>query len=286
MSDGLRTTDHGPRTTAVVFPFDLFGSGGAGTGAALLGDELREVLADYRRETVPTRAAAYADRLRLREFTFAALADYEGWRARGRQAVRQVLKRGDFLLWLAGNHLGALPLYDELSALGEDCLVVQLDAHLDIHKFADCTPEPSHGNFLLHCDGPLPPIVNVGHRDLLLRPEYVARHYRLALPAEALAVEPEKTLAALREASRGAKRVFLDIDCDVLDPAFFPAVAEPVPFGLTPQQLLGCLDAVWSERVAGVAVSEFDPARDQGDRGLATLVWLLERLLLRRYETA
>jgi len=279
-------SDDGPRTTAIVFPFDLFGSPGAGAGAALLGDELREVLADNRRETVPTRAAAYSDRLRLREFTFETLADYEGWRRRGRQAVRQVLRRGDFLLWLAGNHLGALPLYDELSALGERCLVVQLDAHLDIHDFAGCTSELSHGNFLLHCAGPLPPVVNVGHRELLLRPEHVARHYRLALPAELLALDPDRALAAVRDASRRAERVFLDIDCDVFDPAFFPAVGQPVPFGLSPQQLLRCLDAAWSERVAGVAVSEFDPGRDQDDRSLATLVWLLEYLLRRRCEAA
>ncbi len=285
-NDGRRTTDYGLRTTAIVFPFDLFGSPGAGAGAALLGDELREVLADNRRETVPTRAAAYTGRLWLREFAFEKLADYEGWRERGRQAVRQALRRGDFLLWLAGNHLGALPLYDELSALGARCLVVQFDAHLDIHHFADCTPELSHGNFLLHCAGPLPPIVNVGHRELLLRPEDVARHYRLTLPAEALALDSEETLSVLRRACAAAERVFIDIDCDVLDASFFPAVGQPVPFGLSPQQLLRCLDAAWSDRVAGVAVSEFDPARDRDDRSLATLVWLLERLLLRRYEPA
>ncbi len=280
------TRDKGPGATAVVFPFDLFGTPGAGAGAALLGDELREVLADNRRETVPTRAAAYAGRLRLREFTFEKLADYDAWRERGRRAVRQVLDRGDFLLWLSGNHLGALPLYDELSALGDRCLVVQLDAHLDIHNFADCTPEQSHGNFLLHCAGPLPPIVNVGHRELLLRPKYVAQHYKAALSAEALALDAAAVLATLRQASAAAERVFIDIDCDVLDPAFFPAVGQPVPFGLCPEQLLRCLDAVWSDRVAGVAFSEFDPARDHGDRSLATLVWLLERLLLRRYEPA
>src|SRR5262249_54071923 len=161
---------------------------------------------------------------RLREFTFETLADYQGWRRRGRLAVRQALDKGDFLLWLAGNHLGVLPLYDELSALGERCLVVQLDAHLDIHDFAGCTPELSHGTSPLHGAGPLPPVVNVGHRELLLRPEHVGRHYRLALPAEALALDPDKVLAALREAGRRAERVFLDIDCDVFDPAFFPAV--------------------------------------------------------------
>jgi len=62
------------------------------------------------------------------------------------------------------------------------------------------------------------------------------------------------------------------------------AVAEPVPFGLGPQQVLRLLDAAWSPKVAGVLLSEFDPGRDRDDRCLETLVWLLEYLLLRRYE--
>jgi len=72
----------------------------------------------------------------------------------------------------------------------------------------------------------------------------------------------------------------------VSDPAFSPAVARPVPFGLAPQQVLRLLDAAWVPQVAGVLVSEFDPGRDRNDRGLAALVWLLEYLLLRRYEKA
>jgi arginase family enzyme len=133
------------RTTAVVFPFDLFGSGGSGAGAALLGDELREVLADTRRERVPTRARAYDGQVRVREFTFETQPAYQDWRGRGRQAVRQGLRRGDFLLWLTGNHLGALPVYDELAEQGGDTLVILFDAHLDFHHFGDCTPELSLG---------------------------------------------------------------------------------------------------------------------------------------------
>jgi arginase family enzyme len=269
-------------TTAVIFPFDLFGSGGSGPGAALLGDELREVLADNKRERVPTRAHAYTGQVRLREFTFETLPAYRDWRSRGRQAVRQALRQGDFLLWLTGNHLGALPVYDELSDL-DDILVIQFDAHLDIHQFSTTTKELSHGNFLLHCAGPLPPLINVGHRELLLLPKDVFRYYRDAHAADRIAVNPRPALEEVRRASRSAARVFLDIDCDVLDPAFFPAVTQPVPFGLSPQQLLGFLDAAWSERVVGLSVSEFDPGRDRNDQSLATLVWLLEHLLLRRY---
>jgi arginase family enzyme len=272
------------KTNAIFFPFDLFGSGGAGAGAVLLADELREVLADNRRESVPTRARAYTPHVRLREHTFEKLADYADWRRQGRQATRQALRPGDFLVWVTGNHLGALPVYDELGAAGDAVLVVQLDAHLDIHHFRDCTAEPSHGNFLLHCAGPLPTLINVGHRDLLLPAEYVGRYYRQTFAAADLARDPVPALTGLRQAAASAERVYLDIDCDVFDPAYFPAVSQPVPFGLSPQQVLALLDAAWTPRTAGVLLSEFDPGRDRNDQSLATLVWLLEYLLLRRYE--
>jgi arginase family enzyme len=272
------------KTSFVFFPFDLFGSAGTASGVTLLADELREILADNRRERVATRARAYTDHVRLREFSFETLDAYTDWRRQGRQAARQVLRQGDFLFWIAGNHLGVLPVYDELAGADDATLVVQLDAHLDIHHFRDCSSELSHGNFLLHCEGPLPPIVNVGHRDLLLPPDYIALHYRRTFAAAELTIDPQPALAQLRQASQEAARVFIDVDCDVFDPVHFPAVAQPVPFGLDPPLVLRLIDAVWSPRVAGVFLSEFDPGRDHDDRSLATLVWLIEYLLLRRHE--
>jgi agmatinase len=272
------------KTTVIIYPFDLFGSSGAGAGAALIGDELREILADNRRERVPTRARCYTDHVRVRDFAFDDLDALAAWRSKGRQAIRQVLRQEEFLIWVAGNHLGALPVYDELSAAGEGELVVQFDAHLDIHHFADCTPQPSHGNFLLHCDGSLPAIINVGHRELLLTADYVGEHYRQTFSASELALDAEPVVAGLRAAVAAARRVWIDIDWDVLDAAFFPAVARPVPFGLAPLQLLRLLEAVWSPKVGGILLSEFDPGRDREDRSLAVVTWLLEHLLLRRYE--
>ena len=269
------------QTSAVFFPFYLFGSGGSAAGVDLLADELREILADNAREKVPTRADCYSPHVRLEEPTFETLDNLARWRETGRGIARDALKRGDFLLWTSGNHLGVLPVYDELA--GSDSVVVQFDAHLDIHHFADCTEELSHGNFLLHCAGPLPRVVNVGHRDLLLPEEHIAKTFHAAIPATRLALDPAGVSEEVRALTAKADRVFLDIDCDVFDPMFFPAVSQPVPFGPAPAAVLALIDAIWSERIAGLFLSEFDPARDREDRSLATLVWMVEYVLVRKY---
>src|SRR5213594_3617314 len=82
------------KTQAIFYPFNLFGSAGTSAGVELLADAFREMLADNRRERVPTRAASYQKRVRLREFTFENLADYDAWRTRGRRAIRRVFQNG------------------------------------------------------------------------------------------------------------------------------------------------------------------------------------------------
>jgi agmatinase len=281
----MRQNRHPNRpTSAICFPFDLFGSPGARNGAELLADALREMLEDTARERIRTRARAYDGKVRVHEITFDTVPALQEWRDRGRTAVRQALDRNHFLLWMTGNHLGVMPVYDELASRASDTVVIQFDAHLDVYNLSDCTAELSHGNFLLHCAGPLPTIVNVGARELLLRPDYVRRYYREVFSAAAIAVDPTAALECIQKMTATAKHVFIDIDCDVFDPAYFPATSHALPFGLSPALLLRFLDAVWSERVIGIAFSEFDPARDRNDQSLATLVWLLEYLLLKQYE--
>ncbi|HEY1379780.1 MAG TPA: arginase family protein [Gemmataceae bacterium] len=273
------------KTTALICPFALFGSPGAAQGAELLADALREMLNDNRREKRPTRSRAYQPHVRIRELEFADTAAVAGWREAARAAARQALAAGDFLLWVGGNHLSVLPVYEELGALG-DAAVVQLDAHLDLYNLSDSPPDLNHGNFLRHAAGPLPALVNVGHRDLFLPERSIKPYYRATFPASALAVDPAPAVAAVREFCQQAGWVFIDIDCDVLDPAYFPATAHPLPFGVAPPLLLRLIDAAWGENVCGVAVSEFDPGRDRGDQSLSALVWLLEYLLLKQYERA
>jgi len=275
------------KTRAIFFPFDLFGSGGAAAGAELLAEAVQEMLDDNRRERILTRARAYQNHVRTQSFSFHKLSDYHDWKDHAREAIHQGFKRDEFLLWITGNHLGVLPVYEELGGDGKqesDTVIIQFDAHLDVYNLSDCTNELSHGNFLLHASGALPAIVNVGARELLLRPEYVRKYYQQVIPAAELAVNCQQAEQMIRQAVAQDGRVFIDLDCDVFDPAYFPAVSHPLPFGLSPALLLRLLDAAWSERVIGMAISEFDPARDRNDQSLTTLVWLLEYLLLKKYD--
>jgi agmatinase len=268
-------------TRAIFFPFDLFGSPGTKAGAELLADAFQEMLADNKRERIATRARAYANKVRFEEYSFETVADYQDWRGQARTRIRQVLRQDEFLLWVTGNHLGALPVYDELP---RDTLVLQLDAHLDIYNLSDCTAELSHGNFLLHAQKPLPRIVNVGHRELLLRPEYLQKHYHASFSAAELALDGASVLGKVGELCRTAERVLLDLDCDVFDAAYFPAATQSRPFGLNPQFLLQLLNVVDVQRLIGFVISEYDPARDDQDRCLETLMWLIEYVLLLKYE--
>jgi agmatinase len=279
---GVRRGGRVRKTTAVAFPFDLFGSRGAGAGAELLADALRELLDDNARESVPTRARAYRGKLTVVEVAFETLAAYERWQQDGREAAGQVFGEDGILLWLAGNHLGVLPVYETLA---EADLVIQLDAHLDVYNLSDCTTNLSHGNFLLHC-ATRPRIVNLGHRELLLTPEHVAGYYERTFPASEIAPDPDAALGHVAAACGSAGRVFLDIDCDVFDRAYFPATPGPVPFGLAPESALRVFDAIPTEKFAGLALSEFDPARDVNDHCLETLMWLIEYALLHVYEPA
>jgi arginase family enzyme len=272
------------RTIALFLPFDLFGGAGTSAGVDALADAFQEMLADNQRERVLTRARAYSKRMRTRQIRYETPSSYQKWRQAAQQDARRILKKKDFLLWITGNHLGVLPVFDELSRRRQSTLVVQLDAHLDIYNLSDCTRELSHGNYLLHCAGPLPSLVNAGSRELLLTEEYATRYFQDVISAADFAVDEEAALVRLRKAVAGAESVFLDFDCDVFDAAFFPATPNPVPFGLSPRQILRVLDAIWSERLIGMSVSEFDPARDRKDQSLSTLMWLLEYILIKRYE--
>jgi len=261
----------------VSFPFDLFGNAGCGSGASLLTDVVREIVDDTFIETRPTRADDYADRVMISEFTFETAEAVANWRATADQVIQTSLKKSPFTLWLGGNHLSVLPVYE---ALGDGDLVIQFDAHLDIFDLHDTTEHLSHGNFLLHA-AKLPKVVNVGHRDLLIPEKLVRKIFRDTFSSAELAADGDAIRKKLQAYAAKAKRIWIDLDADAFDPAYCPAVHQRAPFGLAPLTILNLLESVWSEKVIGFSISEFDPGRDVNETSLNLLGWLVEWVLLK-----
>lgn len=273
------------KTLAIVFPFDLFGNSGTGAGAERLGDFVTELLDDNRAERRKTRCDSYRGQLKVKEIAFSTLKAVQTWRQVGRQTLRHALKADERVIWLGGNHLSVLPVYEELGADGPaNTLVVQFDAHLDLYQLHDVTPNLANGNFLLHADETLPQIVNVGHRDLFLPAGEIREKFVASYSSLELANDVEKAAKEIRKRAEAAKRVWIDIDADVFDPANVPAVHHPLPFGPSPLLVLKLLNAAFEGNVVGVSISEFDPWRDTRDAGLNVLGWLIEWVLLRWYE--
>jgi arginase family enzyme len=262
----------------IVFPFDSFGNAGTGAGAKLLGDVVREIIADTEAETRPTRQDAFRGNLSVEEFDFETPAKLAAWRKTGRTAVKKALAGKDFTLWLGGNHLSVLPVYD---VLGPTDVVVQFDAHLDVYSQHDVTTELSNGNFLRHIAGKGPRVVNVGNRDLFLPESERAGTFVATVTAADLAGDADQLTKTLDESLHHDGRVWIDLDVDVFDPAFCAAVHDPLPVGLAPPVFLRLLDSIWSDQVVGLSISEFDPGRDVRDMSLSLLGWLVEWVLLR-----
>jgi agmatinase len=269
------------RTTVIVAPFDLYGGAGCGEGANLLGDALQEILDDVENETSEIRSTVFSGEVTIRQFRFENLEAIATWRETLGDALTQAVDEVEFLLWLGGNHLSVLPVYDEL---GKKDLVLQFDAHLDVQQFEDNIKTLNHGNFLLSIDEATPRIINIGHRDLFVTHKQSKNVFETCFPAEELAVDKLPLFQTIKKAVAKSDRVWIDIDCDAFDPAYFPAVQQPLPFGLVPAFVFEVLQLVPHAKLAGISISEFDPGRDDRDRSLSTLVWFLERVLLLRYE--
>ncbi|MGF3553781.1 MAG: agmatinase [Thermoplasmatota archaeon] len=65
----------------------------------------------------------------------------------------------------------------------------------------------------------------------------------------------------------GNKKIYFTLDIDVVDPAYAPGTSTPEPFGLTPFEVLDCID-VFSSKLVGFDVVEVCPAYDTGQTAL------------------
>jgi arginase len=81
----------------------------------------------------------------------------------------------------------------------------------------------------------------------------------------------------LEEIARRVAQVYLHFDLDVLDPSELTANGYPVPGGLTVSEAVEIARAAGRRlRIAGAAVTAYDPGQDDGDKGVRVAAAILE----------
>jgi len=145
---------------------------------------------------------------------------------------------------------------------GDDLALVWFDAHPDLNTPAT-SPSGALGGMVLASlieEGVVTPsrVVLAGAREWdPAEQEFARAHGIAALGVDALD-EPQAVADAV--AATGARRVYVHIDLDVLDPAEFAGLLEPVPFGATASQLVAAVRALTTRLpLAGATIASFAP---------------------------
>lgn len=76
------------------------------------------------------------------------------------------------------------------------------------------------------------------------------------------------------------KKIYLTLDIDVIDPAYAPGTGTPEPFGLTPFEIIKCIDFL-SSNLVGFDITEVCPPYDNGETAILaakTVRYVIEKI--------
>ena len=232
-------------------------------------------------EQLDSGVARYASLAAVRAAQRSVLADVDG---------PAITIGGD-----CGVELGAVE--HALDRFGSDTALVWFDAHPDLN-----TPESSpsgafHGMVLRA-------LLGDGAAGLALGPELALPPSRVVLVGTRAADEPEDAFIASAGVPRlspgdlggdagsaasavvaavratGARRVYVHVDLDVLDPGDVRGLGYPEPFGLNVPALVASIAALREEfELAGAGITEFAPASpDDATDDLGTILRIIGAL--------
>ncbi len=164
---------------------------------------------------------------------------------------------------LGGDHSNTLEALKGISKVYKSFSIVYLDAHLDLVS--------GQGRFygsVLYDASKLKQLklrksACIGCRAVRESEVEEARKKKL-LVIDAVKVEElgiRKVFNKVKK--RVGKRVYLSIDIDCVDPASAPGVSDPVPAGLTPNQLTGLARMIARNGIIGFDIMEVNPVRDK-----------------------
>jgi arginase len=245
-------------------------------------------------ESLGTGVQRYSTLVRIRQLTMQALAGVTGTPitiggdcGAALAAVAFVAAQEQAITNDAEASEGSEPGADD-----GDLAVLWLDAHPDLNS-PETSPSGAFNGMVLRAiagDGAdglaAGPDARVHPSKLVLggiraiddgEQEFIDAHGVTVLTVEDLS-DPTMVVAALEET--GARRVFIHVDLDVLDPSALAGLSYPMPFGVGPTELVALLKTV-VERfpLAGASIAGFAPASpDAADDDMPTILRLVAAL--------
>lgn len=188
--------------------------------------------------------------------------------------VKTILDDGKLPFMVGGEHLVTLGAVRAVIERYPDLHIVHFDAHTDLRE--DYLGEKlSHATVMRRCwellgDGK---IYQFGIRSGDREEFYWAKDHVHTCKFNF------DTLDSAIEALKG-KPVYLTVDLDVLDPAFFPGTGTPEAGGATFLQLLSALQRVGRLNIVGLDMNELSPPYDPSGASTALACKLLREMLL------
>lgn len=198
--------------------------------------------------------------------------------ARIESACSMIRQAGSFPLFLGGDHSVAFPV---IKGLGSETITVfWFDAHTDYGQLSEDV-EASHKN-VLRAIAALPNVGRVcilGHRGYTAADKaelWPKTHAKLRIyTAQKLRSDLQGLVSEMVE---GGMPCYVSVDINVLDPIYTPAVASPIPGGLSPNQLKELLRGIGKHaHVIGMDLTEINPAME---RGILTVTQAMELLIV------
>jgi formimidoylglutamase len=159
--------------------------------------------------------------------------------------------------------------------------VVNLDAHLDVREPGDDATSGTPYRQLL--DAGLDAYTCIGARQFETSTgyhDYLREQGGEVITAEEVGVDPIAAADRALDAMGDVDRIYLSLDCDVLDAAAAPGVSAPTPGGISTRECFRLLRLLASDdRVAGFEVVECAPPLDRDGMTVAAATRAIAHVL-------
>jgi len=183
-----------------------------------------------------------------------------------REFTSNLLKKNKFPIAIGGEH-SITP--GVIQAFPKDIAVLSLDAHIDFRQQYE--NEPYNHACVIRRIADLINIENIAVLGIrsVEKEEFEEAKNKKLFYRDSFFIKENGIKKAISNTKKYLKnkKIYLTLDIDVLDPAYAPGTSTPEPFGLTPYDIIECIDG-FSSQLIGFDVVEVCPPFDKGETAL------------------